>query len=288
MRKCNSPMPLLVCLLSFICVTPTKAQSQSGASPQAPPFANAADGMAFAKTMQSDMELLMEVEMELMSSAVKDSPFSAQVSVETDQVLGDGTHITRKTNGSLSRDSAGRIRQELTMPLPSVPSTADIGKVVTISDPATGAHWTLMPAMKTAMKMTMPMQTTPKQNTVSKTGNAFGNQDTAEKLGTENIEGVTVTGTRYTSTVPAGQLGNDQPLQIVSERWYSADLHMPVLLKRTDPMNGSKTLKLTDIRRDEPDAVLFSVPADYAVKEFPNFAPMTPPTNSEGQKPTQP
>ena len=288
MRKGNSPMTLLVCLLPFICVMPTKAQSPSGASPQAPPFANAADGMAFAKTMQSDMELVTELELESMSGPVKDSPFSAQFSVETDQVLGDGTHITRKTNGSLSRDSAGRLRQDLAIPLPSVPSTADIGKVVIIFDPTTGAHWTLMPVMKTAMKMTMPMQTTPKQSTVSKTDNAFGNQGTAEKLGTENIEGVPVTGTRYTSTVPAGQLGNDQPLQLVEERWYSADLHIPVLLKRTDPLNGSKTLKLTDIRRDEPDAALFSVPADYVVKEFPNFAPMTPPTNTEGQKPTQP
>lgn len=286
MRKGNSPITLLVCLL-FICAVPTKAQSQSGASAQPPPFANATDGMAFAKTIQSDMELIMELEMESLNSPIGDSPFSAQVSVETDQVLGDGTHITRKTNGSLSRDSAGRLRQELTISLPSVPSTADIGKIVIIFDPTTGAQWTLMPAMKTAMKMTMPLPTTPKQNTVSKT-EFFGDEGTAEKLGTENIEGVTVTGTRYTSTVPAGQLGNNQPLQLVSERWYSADLHVPLLLKRTDPMNGSKTLKLTDIRRDEPDPALFSVPADYVVKEFPIFAPMTPPTNTEGQKPTQP
>ena len=106
-------------LLLVICPNLMRAQSQPPAAPQAPASFNPGDGMAFAKMMQSDMELLMELEMELSGAVVKDLPFFAQLSIETEQVLADGTHILRKEEGSLCRDRLGRLRQELKLPLPS-------------------------------------------------------------------------------------------------------------------------------------------------------------------------
>jgi len=211
----------VMALLLVICPTLGGAQSQTTASPQAPAPVNAGEGMAFAKTMQSDMELLMELEMELSGSVVKDVPFSAQVSIETEQVLADGTHISRKTGGSLYRASLGRLREQLALPLPPpMPASAEIGSIVILSDPSTGAHWTLMPAAKTAMKMTMTTVSRGKANVDPnaqknfRVFGGFGDDGSAEKLGSQNMEGVTATGTRFTHSIPAGQLGNDQPLQL--------------------------------------------------------------------------
>jgi len=66
---------------------------------------------------------------------------------------------------------------------------------------------------------------------------------------------------------PAGAIGNDRPIQISVERWYSRDLQMNVRIDRTDPRTGETVFQLTNIERQEPDAALFQVPSDYTVKE---------------------
>jgi hypothetical protein len=78
---------------------------------------------------------------------------------------------------------------------------------------------------------------------------------------------VNAQGTRHTRTIPAGQIGNDKPITIVSEHWYSNDLQMVVMSKRSDPRFGDTTYKLTNIQRQEPAASLFTVPADYTVQQ---------------------
>lgn len=90
-----------------------------------------------------------------------------------------------------------------------------------------------------------------------------------EELGTRDIEGVQATGTRRVVTIEAGAIGNEQPIQIVSERWYSPDLKTVVLTKRSDPRTGEHTYRLTNIVRGEPDPSLFQVPADYTVDTAP-------------------
>jgi hypothetical protein len=67
--------------------------------------------------------------------------------------------------------------------------------------------------------------------------------------------------------IPAGRIGNDQPLNVVSESWYSAELQMVVLSKRSDPRSGESTFRLTNINRGEPSRTLFDVPSDYKVNE---------------------
>jgi hypothetical protein len=97
-----------------------------------------------------------------------------------------------------------------------------------------------------------------------------GNTNT-EQLGTRNIEGVLAEGTRTTFTIPAGQIGNERPLEIVSERWYSQELKMTVMTRQTDPRTGETTFKLTGINRGEPARYLFEVPADYTITDGPTF-----------------
>ncbi|MGB8474054.1 MAG: hypothetical protein WCE61_08230, partial [Candidatus Acidiferrum sp.] len=87
-----------------------------------------------------------------------------------------------------------------------------------------------------------------------------------ESLGTQTIDGVVAEGTRLTHIIPAGQIGNDKPLQVVSERWYSPDLQIVLKSTRTDPRFGTTTYTVTSIQRTEPAATLFTVPADYTVQ----------------------
>ena len=88
-----------------------------------------------------------------------------------------------------------------------------------------------------------------------------------ESLGKQTIEGVEAEGTRNVTTIAAGAIGNERPIEIVFERWYSPDLQTVVMTRHTDPRFGETTYRLTNISRDEPARSLFEVPAGYTVKE---------------------
>ncbi len=88
-----------------------------------------------------------------------------------------------------------------------------------------------------------------------------------ESLGTQTIEGVQAEGKRITETIPAGKIGNDRPIEIVNETWYSPDLQTVVMSKHSDPRTGDVIYSMTNIIRAEPDPSLFSPPADYKVRE---------------------
>ncbi|MFT3742882.1 MAG: hypothetical protein QM785_01185 [Pyrinomonadaceae bacterium] len=84
-----------------------------------------------------------------------------------------------------------------------------------------------------------------------------------EELGQRDFEGVMADGTRRTTIIPAGAIGNERPIEIVYERWYSKEIGMVVYSKNTDPRSGEQTYKLTNIVRSEPDPSLFAVPTEY-------------------------
>jgi hypothetical protein len=84
-----------------------------------------------------------------------------------------------------------------------------------------------------------------------------------ESLGRQTMEGVVVEGTRETVTIPAGEIGNDRPIVSVTERWYSPDLQITMLTKTNDPQFGESVYRVTSLRRGEPAAELFKVPADF-------------------------
>jgi len=84
-----------------------------------------------------------------------------------------------------------------------------------------------------------------------------------EDLGSQTMEGVMAQGTRTTRTIPAGEIGNDKPIDIVTEIWTSPDLKTIVYSKRSDPRMGDQTFRLTNIVRAEPDTSLFAIPSDF-------------------------
>ena len=81
------------------------------------------------------------------------------------------------------------------------------------------------------------------------------------------IEGVNVDGRKTTTTIPAGKVGNEQPLTITSEEWRSPELNVLVLTRHSDPRTGESSYRLTNILRADPDQSLFMIPPDYTVKD---------------------
>ena len=239
-------------------------------------------------------ESSFRVEMGAESKIVKGAPYSAQALSETTQTLADGTRISRKTSTTLARDSEGRTRREET--LSSVGPWSTDGQahtMVFINDPVAQSQYVLDAADHRASKMaprSVQMRGSTSENGVSaqaakeyaeRVGSHTDKQRAErrakdqgnikkESLGNQTIAGVAATGTRVTKTIPAGEIGNDRAINIVSETWYSDDLQMVVMSKHSDPRSGETTYSLGNVQRAEPAASLFAVPADYKVRENTN------------------
>jgi hypothetical protein len=205
---------------------------------------------------------LMSLEMRFDQRLVKGTPYSATAVTETVQVLGDGTRITNKTTAMIARDGEGRTRREQTLKIsgPFV-FNGDLPRLVFINDAVAGVQYVLDARRQTARKTFSPTGPPPGPLPIK---TASGK---TEALGKLTIEGVEAEGTRSTVTIPIGQIGNDRPIEIVSERWESTELQIVILSKHKDPRLGETTYRLTNISRSEPAKSLFEVPSDYTVIE---------------------
>jgi hypothetical protein len=209
---------------------------------------------------------------------VTGAPFSATASSETTQTLQDGSVIHRTSQVTMYRDSQGRSRHEATFTgVGPLAASGTPKTMVAISDPVTGVHIMLDAQQKVAHKMAFHSHGGANVNTQSSSSFAAKMQAREQKeeaagllkkesLGTQVIDGVVSQGTRTTHVIPAGQIGNDKPLQVVSEQWYSPDLQIVLKSTRTDPRFGTTTYTVTSIQRNEPAATLFTVPSDYTVQ----------------------
>jgi hypothetical protein len=103
--------------------------------------------------------------------------------------------------------------------------------------------------------------------TLSRTTSPAGGAINKEDLGQQLIEGVLASGTRITTTFPAGAIGNEKPIVVVSEQWFSEDLKVLVMTKHNDPRSGQTIYRLSNVVQAEPARSLFEVPADYTLKE---------------------
>lgn len=204
---------------------------------------------------------------------VKGAPYTATASTETTQVLADGNRIVHKQSGLVARDSEGRTRREEVM-AGMGPVQVNAPKVIFIHDPVAGAAYVLEPDKQTARVMKHNMSGSNMEQMHARMKKEFaanaeeGNLKT-ESLGTQEIEGVSAQGTRVTRTIPAGKIGNEQPIQITVETWVSADLHTTVLQKRNDPRFGETVFQLTNIKQGEPDASLFQIPSGFKTEQMP-------------------
>jgi hypothetical protein len=222
------------------------------------------------------------------TAPVKGAPYSAMINNESIQTLADGNRIVQTNTGTVSRDSQGRIRQDAALPAIGNLSAASAPHLVFIQDPVAGTSYTLNLTDKTAWKNPMPpggtggpgtavgtffIQTAsgpppgppPAPPLTKRLATDVQPEANTESLGSQMMEGVLVNGMRTTRTIPAGQIGNDRPISIVTEVWTSTDLKTIISSRRNDPRMGEQTFRLTNIVRAEPDPSLFTVPADFKI-----------------------
>lgn len=215
-------------------------------------------------------------------AVVKNAPFSATVTTETAMVLQDGNHIRQTSTSHLYRDSEGRTRREQSLnSVGGLGSNTNLPTVVFINDPVAGVNYALNASSKTAARSMGVGRGQPGNRGGRMRGGPPGEGPQpnvkTESLGSKTIEGVTAEGTRTTITIPAGQEGNEQPMQTVVETWYSPDLQATVFSKRSDPRSGETVMRYTSISRTEPAHSLFEVPADYKISDSQGRGPRTDP-----------
>lgn len=238
-------------------------------------------------------------------SPVKNSPFCATITTEHTQIFGDGNRIHTTENSTLCRDSEGRTRREAELNLLGAVSQPASQKIITIIDPVAGLRYMLDANEKTARKSSFPQMNlalpagakVAGQQSVYYVRRSGGGGDgdvayatadagsgaqvfvrrigphspeaapATENLGDQTIAGVHVTGTRVTTTIPAGTMGNDQPISVVSESWFSPELKTTIMTKHTDPWAGELKTQFMNVSTAPPDQSLFTVPADYKIVE---------------------
>ncbi len=228
-----------------------------GQNPGRPPFGSPGGGPGGP---QFDM-LLSEIRFG--GNVVKGAPYSASIVTENIQVLADGTRISNKNEGKFYRDSEGRTRLERTLTIagPFVIS-GEPPKMAFIYDPVADVNYMLEERNHTARKLFAPTGARPPGPP-----RPVSDQEKTESLGKQTIEGVEAEGVRTTFTIPVGQIGNDRPIEVVSERWEATELKVVVLSKHKDPRFGETIYRLTNINRGEQPKSLFELPADYKVVE---------------------
>jgi hypothetical protein len=235
---------------------------------------------------------------ELGGKVVKGAPYSAEAVTERTQALADGNRIVNKSSTKIFRDSEGRTRREQQLTLIGKwEASEEPPRTIFIQDPVANVHYVLEPDTKIARKMKFEasrLERAPKPggagvqveveefdrpHPVPGPGRHFERQvfqyrmdekdAKTESLGKQTIEGIPVEGTRTTVTIPAGEMGNEMPIQIVSERWYSPDLQIDIMTRHSDPRFGETVYQLSHISRGEQDRSLFEVPSGYKVENMP-------------------
>ncbi|MGA2904208.1 MAG: hypothetical protein ABSD98_10280 [Candidatus Korobacteraceae bacterium] len=206
-------------------------------------------------------------EIGLGDKVVTGAPMTATITVTHDQTLADGNTIHTENQSTEYRDSQGRVRKEVPFKLVTPATGATQGTMIVIMDPVAGKRYVLNPQNKTARQMPLHPPKPPKGNANGEPPARLAEENvTTEPLGAKTILGLSAQGTRVTRTIPAGQIGNAKPISVVTERWVSSDLQIPLSMTHNDPMMGTMTSTVTSVTRGEPDASLFQVPSDYKIE----------------------
>jgi hypothetical protein len=243
--------------------------------------------LEFQGHMGNDVTI-MGAEMVSPGETVSGVPYTATEVTETTQTLSDGNKIVNKTSGTVARDSQGRVRREMTVGRIGSAGTNN-HKMLFISDPTAHHQEMTETGSSTDTSTVITTDGDPQIITLNRAGSTMVNKkvmvrtskdaDGAESnvsdkkqvkhedLGTQTVAGVAAQGKRDTVTIPAGEIGNEKPIEVVSETWYSTDLHATVMRKHSDPRTGETVFQLTDIKRAEPDPALFQMPDGVKVMQ---------------------
>ena len=208
-------------------------------------------------------------------------PYSGTGTTQSATLFLDGNRIVHTETTRFFRDSQGRTRVEhLFLPINPTVSSPPMATMVTISDPVIGERYLLHPQQKIVdtlpwrgagtIQPPVPSPTPSPRLSLPGFGFSGGSSDDESKavsLGEKMIEGVRVVGTQLEHTVPANTIGNQKPIAVTVEQWFSPELGAVILATHRSSIGSETTYQLEQIVRAEPDAALFVVPPDYTRRE---------------------
>lgn len=212
--------------------------------------------------------------------SLPDAPFTATLRTEWIRQLPDGSSITLQNHRAIARDKAGRIFQERRTLVPDDGKSESPISQIEISDPVLHRLYICGPRGLVCRleEFSAPpfLAAPPAAATRARPGGP-----TEEDLGKQSIGGLETVGTRETTLIPTGQIGNNAPILVRREFWYSRQLGLNLISKREDPRFGIQTFEVTDIVLGDPDSKLFEVPAGTKILDLrkPPEVPQPPSSN---------
>lgn len=189
------------------------------------------------------------------------APYSAMGTSETVTIGADGSKVVRQNTVRVWRDSDGRTRSEFELTSIGGPTPVEINSRLTvIDDPAARERYMLRPDGRVVSIPIAPCRPANEPDVTVGPPRPAGLRlkvSRPVKLGERQVDGETVTGSRVEATIPAGAMGNEQPVKMSAEQWYGKDLKVVVEATYKDPRTGETRYRLREIERREPDARLF-------------------------------
>lgn len=208
-------------------------------------------------------------------SSVAGCPFSAVVEITHTQTLGNGSHVVTKVKALSYRDSSGRVGYQSFTVTDTFKDASETPNMIEIYDPVAGFVYMILPFRSAAWRSTLNGPATavgdlPRHAYSPEAAPASSTPDPrvkleVEDLGSQQMQGVLVRGTRAIRTIPAGVEGNDREITTTSESWFSPDLGFTLLQKTSDPRSKDREMRVTSLELSEPDPTRFQVPAGYTI-----------------------
>ena len=197
-------------------------------------------------------------------SALPGMPFTGQQTIVWTHQVSDKT-VTSRLVGTVARDGQGRTYREAhSFSVDPVEPRTTLRRI-TLRDPVAGVTTDCILAMHLCTLTVFPAATVAKTAPVTAT-------TVKEDLGSQVIDGLTVTGTRITQTPLPKALDLSQPLDqkedpSIVERWRSADLKVDLSELRKYPHGEVQDVHLAITSREEPDPKIFTIPAGFSARD---------------------
>jgi hypothetical protein len=209
-----------------------------------------------------------EMIMSIFISPLTGAPFQATVNTQWTKHLPDGTTTTLTNHRLVVRDSQGRIYQGRRTFVPEGSDREPRVRFIEISSPVTHTKYFCNPSLSSCELQSYNAPITEAIVPVGAIGDGKSELSRAS-LGTKTIEGVETLGTRETTTIaPGSAIGNNAPVEITKEFWYSPKLGINLQVTRLDPMHGDQIFSVTGIKLSEPDSRLFVLPASCKIVDL--------------------
>jgi hypothetical protein len=254
-----------VFVLSFAFLAAT-AGAQTTQPVQRPPVIPASDGG------------VREVLESIVIPPIANHPFIATLVTDWDRYTPDGTTISFINERRVARDDNGRIYEERWALVPKNGKARSRMMWIQIADPQLRTVYNCNMILRAcdllrydpAPDLAAATVQQPLANGPIPVNNATIR---TENLGARIIDGLETVGTRTTTTLDPGTIGNDKPVVNNTETWRAEQLAINLVSIRKGPLIGTQTFTITDLNAAPPDPQFFQLPAGFPVRDLRTVLP---------------